>query len=92
MTFLTLPGFPITTIIVMFVTYCLIQVIKESERRQALINDPDPLPPAPPPTDATSPIAGATAPAATATAAATAAATAPAAAPPLVDPSKEKAE
>lgn len=42
MIFLTFPGFPITTIIVMFVTYCLIQVIKERERRQALIDDPDP--------------------------------------------------
>ena len=60
----------------MFVTYCLIQVIKERERRQALIDDPDPLPPAPPPT-AASP-AGAAAPAA--------------AAQPVVDPSKEKAE
>lgn len=72
----------------MFVTYCLIQVIKESERRQALIDDPDPLPPAPPPNDAICPIGGATAPTVTATAAATA----PAAAPPLADPSKEKAE
>lgn len=39
----------------MFVTYCLIQLIKEMERRQALIDDPDPiLPPAPvpPPTNA----------------------------------------
>lgn len=68
----------------MFVTYCLIQVIKESERRQALINDPDPLPPAPPPNDATSPIGAATAPTSTAAA--------PAAAPPVADPSKEKAE
>lgn len=74
---LVFTGFPITTIIVMFVTYCLIQVIKERERRQALIDDPDPLPPTPPPTAATSP---------TSTAAA-AAATQPAA-----DPSKEKAE
>lgn len=44
----TFSGFPVTTIIVMFVTYCLIQVIKERERRQALIDDPDPLPPAAP--------------------------------------------
>lgn len=39
----------------MFVTYCLVQVIKERERRLALIDDPDPVPPpapasAPPPT------------------------------------------
>lgn len=61
----------------MFVTYCLIQVIKERERRQALINDPDPLPPASPPT-AASPTAAAAAPAA--------------AAQPVVDPSKQKAE
>uniref|UniRef100_A0A671WHW3 Hedgehog acyltransferase like, b n=1 Tax=Sparus aurata TaxID=8175 RepID=A0A671WHW3_SPAAU len=74
---LLLKGFPITTIIVMFVTYCLIQVIKERERRQALINDPDPLPPASPPT-AASPTAAAAAPAA--------------AAQPVVDPSKQKAE
>lgn len=61
----------------MFVTYCLIQLIKETERRQALINDPDPLPPPPPP--------------ATVTAAqvAEAPATVP---PPVADPSKEKAE
>ncbi|XP_031706244.1 hedgehog acyltransferase like, b [Anarrhichthys ocellatus] len=50
---LLLKGFPITTIIVMFVTYCLIQVIKERERKQALIDDPDPLPPAPPQSAAT---------------------------------------
>ncbi|XP_061777265.1 hedgehog acyltransferase like, b isoform X2 [Nerophis ophidion] len=42
---LLLKGFPFTTITVMFVTYCLIQVIKEQERRQALVDDPDPLPP-----------------------------------------------
>lgn len=61
----------------MFVTYCLIQVIKEQERRQALIDDPDPLPPAPPPNAAISP---------------TTSATAPTGAQPVADPSKEKAE
>ena len=45
---LSSPGFPFTTVAVMFVTYCLIQTIKEWERRQALLDDPDPLPPAPP--------------------------------------------
>ncbi|XP_041824668.1 hedgehog acyltransferase like, b [Melanotaenia boesemani] len=74
---LLLKGFPITTIIVMFVTYCLIQVIKERERRQALIDDPDPLPPAPPPNAAPSPPTPAAAPVAAQAAA---------------DPSKEKAE
>lgn len=52
-----LTGFPFTTITVMFVTYCLIQLIKEMERRQALIDDPDPIPPpapVPPPTNAPS--------------------------------------
>lgn len=29
----------------MFVTYCLVQIIKERERKQALIYDPDPVPP-----------------------------------------------
>lgn len=38
-------GFPVTTITVLFVTYCLVQVIKEQERRQALIEDPDPVSP-----------------------------------------------
>ncbi|XP_071341230.1 hedgehog acyltransferase like, b isoform X1 [Trachinotus anak] len=74
---LLLKGFPITTIIVMFMTYCLIQVIKERERRQALIDDPDPLPRAPPPN---------------ATPSLTSAPAAPAAAQPVPDPSKEKAE
>uniref|UniRef100_A0A8C5EHR1 Protein-cysteine N-palmitoyltransferase HHAT-like protein n=1 Tax=Gouania willdenowi TaxID=441366 RepID=A0A8C5EHR1_GOUWI len=46
---LFLKGFPITTFITMFVTYCLVQVIKEQERKQALIHDPDPLPPTPAP-------------------------------------------
>jgi len=76
-------GFPITTVIVMFVTYCLIQVIKERERRQALIDDPDPLPPSPPPNAAPSPPAPAPA---------SAPASAPAPAQPAADPSKEKAE
>ncbi|XP_052399016.1 protein-cysteine N-palmitoyltransferase HHAT-like protein isoform X1 [Carassius gibelio] len=51
---LFLKGFPFTTITVMFVTYCLIQLIKERERRQALIDDPDPIAPPPPPTDPSS--------------------------------------
>lgn len=37
----------------MIVTYCLVQIIKERERKQALIDDPDPVPPpapVPPPT------------------------------------------
>ncbi|KAL3040436.1 hypothetical protein OYC64_011454 [Pagothenia borchgrevinki] len=79
---LLLKGFPFTTIIVMFVTYCLVQVIKERERRQALIDDPDPLPPAVPPTNTSS----------TSSSTPTSAAAAPPAAQPVVDPSKEKAE
>lgn len=50
---LLVTGFPLSTITVMFVTYCLVQVIKERERKQALIDHPDPVPPpapAPPPT------------------------------------------
>ena len=43
----------------MFVTYCLIQAIKERERKQALIDDPDPLPPVPPPSVAPSPTSAA---------------------------------
>ncbi|XP_065114204.1 hedgehog acyltransferase like, b [Paramisgurnus dabryanus] len=53
---LLLKGFPFTTITAMFVTYCLIQMIKERERRQALIDDPDPIPPpAPIPPPSTAP-------------------------------------
>ncbi|KAM9712838.1 hedgehog acyltransferase like, b isoform 1-T2 [Menidia menidia] len=90
---LLLKGFPITTIIVMFVTYCLIQVIKERERRQALIYDPDPLPPAPSPNAAPSPPATASAPeSAPATVPASVPAAEPAAAQPAADTSKEKAE
>ncbi|CAG5895993.1 unnamed protein product [Menidia menidia] len=90
---LLLKGFPITTIIVMFVTYCLIQVIKERERRQALIYDPDPLPPAPSPNAAPSPPATASAPeSAPATVPASAPAAELAAAQPAADTSKEKAE
>lgn len=69
-------GFPITTIIVMFVTYCLIQAIKERERRQALIDDPDPLPPVPTPNATAAPSTAAP----------------PATAQPVTDPSKQKAE
>lgn len=61
----------------MFVTYCLVQVIKERERKQALIDDPDPLPPAPPLNAAAAPPASAT--------------TTPAAQP-AAEPNKEKAE
>uniref|UniRef100_A0A4W4GRX7 Hedgehog acyltransferase like, a n=1 Tax=Electrophorus electricus TaxID=8005 RepID=A0A4W4GRX7_ELEEL len=41
---LLVKGFPLSTITVMFVTYCLVQIIKEREREQALIHDPDPPP------------------------------------------------
>lgn len=75
---LFLKGFPLTTVMVMFVTYCLVQLIKESERRQALIDDPDPIPPPPPAPPAVDP-----------SQAADGVATAP---PPPLDPSKEKAE
>lgn len=77
---LLLKGFPITTILVMFVTYCLVQLIKERERKQALIDNPDPIPPvapAPPPTHTT--------PATAATATTTVVQ-------PVVEPGKEKAE
>ncbi|CAB1350026.1 unnamed protein product, partial [Coregonus sp. 'balchen'] len=60
------------------VTYCLVQLIKERERRQVLIDDPDPIPPpapVPPPTPTTPTVVTSTAPIQ-----------------PVVDPSKEKAE
>ncbi|KAM6976576.1 hedgehog acyltransferase like, b [Aplochiton taeniatus] len=78
---LMVKGFPITTIVVMFVTYCLVQVIKERERRQALIDDPDPIPPpAPvPPPDSTATVTSTTAVPTTVQQ-------------PAVDPGKEKAE
>ncbi|XP_054621649.1 hedgehog acyltransferase like, b [Dunckerocampus dactyliophorus] len=79
---LLLKGFPITTIMVMFVTYCLIQVIKERERRQALIDDPDPLPPPPPAPGPSLPAESPT----------VAAASTASPAQPVVDPSKQKAE
>ncbi|KAJ8375012.1 hypothetical protein SKAU_G00055920 [Synaphobranchus kaupii] len=45
---LLLRGFPVSTLSVLFVTYCGVQLIKERERRQALLVDPDPIPsPAP---------------------------------------------
>ncbi|XP_052373550.1 hedgehog acyltransferase like, b [Oncorhynchus keta] len=75
---LLLKGFPITTITVFIVTYCLVQLIKERDfviRRQliqALID----LPPAPAPAPAPAPT--------------TVTSTAPIQ--PVVDPSKEKAE
>ncbi|XP_046874089.1 protein-cysteine N-palmitoyltransferase HHAT-like protein isoform X4 [Hypomesus transpacificus] len=75
---LLLKGFPITTILVMFLTYCLVQLIKERERKQALIDDPDPSPPpapAPPPTLST-----------------TTTTTTTIAAQPVMEPEKEKAE
>jgi len=70
----------------MFVTYCLIQLIKEKERRQALIDDPDPIPipipiPIPPPAPVPAPTS--TDPSITQM---DAAATQP------VDPNKQKAE
>ncbi|XP_037311466.2 hedgehog acyltransferase like, b [Pungitius pungitius] len=90
---LLLKGFPITTITAMFVTYCLIQVIKERERRLALIDDPDPLPPAPLQSAAAAAAAPGAAPTAAPVAAPAAApGAAPAAAQPAADPSKEKAE
>uniref|UniRef100_A0A8C2QAX6 Hedgehog acyltransferase like, a n=1 Tax=Cyprinus carpio TaxID=7962 RepID=A0A8C2QAX6_CYPCA len=38
-------GFPLSTLSVLFVTYCGVQLIKERERKQALLDDPEPVPP-----------------------------------------------
>ncbi|XP_030625463.1 hedgehog acyltransferase like, b [Chanos chanos] len=75
---LLLKGFPFSTVTVMVVTYCLVQLIKERERKQALIDDPDPTPP---PAPAPAPV----------TVVPTTASDQTAPAPP-VDPNKEKAE
>lgn len=93
---LFLKGFPITTITVLFVTYCLVQLIKERERRQALKDDPEPLPHPPNGAAATCPAvptkpAAPAAPAEPAEPAEPAAPAAPAAQP-VVDPNKKKAE
>lgn len=37
-------GFPVSTLIVLFVTYCGVQLIKERERKQALLDEPEPVP------------------------------------------------
>ncbi|XP_057189194.1 hedgehog acyltransferase like, a isoform X2 [Triplophysa rosa] len=41
---LLLKGFPVSTLIVLFVTYCGVQLIKERERKQALLDEPEPEP------------------------------------------------
>lgn len=38
---LSLSGFPLSTLSVLFVTYCGVQLVKERERRQALLDDPE---------------------------------------------------
>lgn len=38
-------GFPFSTLSVLLVTYCGVQLIKERERKQALLDDPEPVPP-----------------------------------------------
>lgn len=37
-------GFPLSTLVVLFVTYCGVQLIKERERKQALLDEPEPVP------------------------------------------------
>lgn len=39
------PGFPLSTLSVLLVTYCGVQLVKERERKQALLDDPDPVKP-----------------------------------------------
>uniref|UniRef100_A0A3Q1HQ86 Hedgehog acyltransferase like, a n=1 Tax=Anabas testudineus TaxID=64144 RepID=A0A3Q1HQ86_ANATE len=38
-------GFPLSTLSVLFVTYCGVQLVKERERQQALRDDPEPVKP-----------------------------------------------
>lgn len=38
---LSLSGFPLSTLSVLFVTYCGVQLVKERERWQALLDDPE---------------------------------------------------
>lgn len=38
-------GFPLSTLSVLLVTYCGVQLIKERERKQALLDDQEPVPP-----------------------------------------------
>uniref|UniRef100_H3CR61 Hedgehog acyltransferase like, a n=1 Tax=Tetraodon nigroviridis TaxID=99883 RepID=H3CR61_TETNG len=38
---LVLTGFPLSTLSVLFVTYCGVQLVKERERRQALLDEPE---------------------------------------------------
>ncbi|TNM98075.1 hypothetical protein fugu_014321 [Takifugu bimaculatus] len=40
---LVLKGFPLSTLSVLFVTYCGVQLVKERERRQALMDEPEPV-------------------------------------------------
>lgn len=39
------PGFPLSTLSVLLVTYCGVQLVKERERQQALLDDPEPVKP-----------------------------------------------
>lgn len=42
----SLSGFPLSTLSVLLVTYCGVQLVKERERQQALLDDPERLKPA----------------------------------------------
>ncbi|XP_076848830.1 hedgehog acyltransferase like, a isoform X1 [Brachyhypopomus gauderio] len=48
---LLIKGFPVSTILVLLVTYCGIQLIKERERKLALLEEPEPAAPGKPKTD-----------------------------------------
>lgn len=41
--FVPLLGFPLSTLSVLLVTYCGVQLVKERERQQALLEDPEPV-------------------------------------------------